>query len=806
MKFQIISLLVSLFALPCLAGNDIPERVKSTLQAEHCQAALAGLDSADFRGYLRIKDEVGQWKAFGELDNRNLAGSLHHLIEAPARFPVFKTTAELVAPLTDVFTIPENLKSSLVFGRGVRHLLLEALQFYAKKNYVALLPEDIYPVYAVEAAEAHIAAINFTSIPELKIGPNLKKNPEVMVITSPLSPSGRSLTNVEVKALQTWLKADQRRRLILDSVYTFGRQWDASTLDLLENSQVIAIHSFAKAWLIPGFLGFAVGNKIDLDEMRKVAAGPNLRLASQALAISDAQPYLPAQVKAIIKDRWAVLTPLMRQIQPDWEPPTNGYLSAVPQAATTILNERGYWSMPLSAFGSQNANYSVVSALPDAEEELYYATTLSNLAAGYDKYSNEYSKAAIPQSSFPDKFFLLSLSELDIGIEKARAILNKTVDGDRVIVIKTSSRRSRLLPNERTGLGRYVPRNHIWIDQLYFVNNENDALEPVRLEDAMADSYALNKGQFVPFADIKPRSISILPIAMACQACCKFCFSEASASADVARARLGSEKIEQALISSKKAGAERVVITGGGEPTLIGFDKINDIIRQSARYFPQKITMITNGLLLAKLSEEKILQRLIEMDQAGLGVLAVSRHHYDPKVNAEIMGVDTMTEKIAHVYSTNRDRLKNLKLRFICVLQKTGVKDEVEIGRYVEWAKSLGVTEINFKELYVSTDRESDYVNSPANIYSEQNRVYLRTVLNYATWAGWKKIAQLPWGAPIFEGYQDGVRMQIAAYTEPSVFWERTNGIARSWNLMADGKLLVSLESGDSEISLSSGE
>ena len=36
--------------------------------------------------------------------------------------------------------------------------------------------------------------------------------------------------------------------------------------------------------------------------------------------------------------------------------------------------------------------------------------------------------------------------------------------------------------------------------------------------------------------------------------------------------------------------------------------------------------------------------------------------------------------------------------------------------------------------------------------------------------------------------------MRIAAYTEPSLYWERVNGIARSWNVMADGKCFVSLE------------
>jgi len=36
--------------------------------------------------------------------------------------------------------------------------------------------------------------------------------------------------------------------------------------------------------------------------------------------------------------------------------------------------------------------------------------------------------------------------------------------------------------------------------------------------------------------------------------------------------------------------------------------------------------------------------------------------------------------------------------------------------------------------------------------------------------------------------------VQVAAYTEPSVGWERAHGLVRSWNLMADGTCLASLE------------
>jgi len=320
------------------------------------------------------------------------------------------------------------------------------------------------------------------------------------------------------------------------------------------------------------------------------------------------------------------------------------------------------------------------------------------------------------------------------------------------------------------------------------------------MEDAYAEALSLNQDRFVRIEDIKPRSISILPIAIACQASCKFCFSDCSVSAEKRDKNLTPELIHRAMAKAKAAGAERAVITGGGEPTLVGFEKLNEMIAISHGYFPGRITLITNGLVLAKLPSEQRLQRLLELDRAGVTALSISRHHHDSTQNMAIMGVDTQTQSILTTYQEHREKFKNMKLRLICVLQKTGVNTEKEIDAYVEWAKAHGVSEVNFKELYVSTERESRYALSMANAYSEQNRVHLRTVLTFAKTRGWEKTGELPWGAPLFEKEFHGTRMRIAAYTEPSLFWERTHGIARSWNLMSDGKLLMSLETGDSEI------
>jgi len=61
-----------------------------------------------------------------------------------------------------------------------------------------------------------------------------------------------------------------------------------------------------------------------------------------------------------------------------------------------------------------------------ASESLYYITVLSNLVRGYDKYARIYDKSNILESTYPNRFFLLSKHEIGVGIAKASRLLHKT--------------------------------------------------------------------------------------------------------------------------------------------------------------------------------------------------------------------------------------------------------------------------------------------------------------------------------------------------------------------------------------------
>lgn len=425
-------------------------------------------------------------------------------------------------------------------------------------------------------------------------------------------------------------------------------------------------------------------------------------------------------------------------------------------------------------------------------ETLYYVTALSNLARGYEKYAGRYDKARIPESTFPGQFFLLRREELHIGLQKATALTRKTgLTGDRPVVLQTHADTQALTPNVRTGLGRCLPGSSIEIDGLHFVDAAGH-LEPVLVEDAMATSYQVLGERLRPFSALRPRSISILPVARACQARCPFCFSKASASAEVSLKAPDWSRINEVLSEAKARGAERAVITGGGEPSLLKAPDLEHLIACAAKQF-SKVVLISNGAIWGGHDGPSRRMALERLSSAGLSVLSISRHHFDSTENAKLMGLTTHSERIAEAKPP-------MKLRWVCVLQRGGIDTRAMLEQYLDWSVSMGVDEICFKELYVSTSTESVYHERQANLWSREHQVPLRLVVDFAREHGWSVSSRLPWGSPIYEGLWRGKQLRAAAYTEPTVTWERTTGQCRSWNLMADGNCLASLEDRSSEV------
>lgn len=427
-----------------------------------------------------------------------------------------------------------------------------------------------------------------------------------------------------------------------------------------------------------------------------------------------------------------------------------------------------------------------------------YVTVLSNWLLGYDRYQRIYSKAPISQSTFPNEFYVLKEDELSIGLAKAENLLAKVgVAGDKIIRIETALTHAQVTKNTRNGLGWVYPDYKIPVSSLFFY--ENGAWVPALVEEITAEAYLLNIEGLKQWQELRPLTLSFLPIAIACQAACSFCFSGSSISIEKKKRIKDFEHLDYWCERASGAGAERFVITGGGEPTIMPFDEILECLRISSRWFPKNV-IISNGLFLSKHEDETIASRLKELKEAGLSVLSLSYHHWDPVTNKKIMGLDTEAEKIFSAYA-KAEPGSVPRLRIVCVLQKGGVDSATQIQGFVDKALEFGIDQICFKELYVASTSESLYAKKKENIYSRDHQVSLTTVVDYCETLGLEKVKTLAWGSPVYKYLGvNGKYVDIAAYTEPSVGWERSNGVARSWNYMADNKCYASLEDETSEI------
>src|SRR5438270_362135 len=126
---------------------------------------------------------------------------------------------------------------------------------------------------------------------------------------------------------------------------------------------------------------------------------------------------------------------------------------------------------------------------------LYHITVLSNFARGFDKYTRYYSKAGIPESSYPDRFFLLRRDELGIGVQKAARLLERlALPGNRLIALETEVDEAELHSNRVNGRGQFINSSYISITGLHEVEHRDSGaleLHPVGVEDTMAASLRL---------------------------------------------------------------------------------------------------------------------------------------------------------------------------------------------------------------------------------------------------------------------------------------------------------------------------
>ena len=169
-----------------------------------------------------------------------------------------------------------------------------------------------------------------------------------------------------------------------------------------------------------------------------------------------------------------------------------------------------------------------------------------------------------------------------------------------------------------------------------------------------------------------------------CNAKCKFCtFQEAAKDFNF-------KKFKEVLSELKKNIQVRKISVTGGEPTLF-LDRLYKISDNVRKVFPDSFFVVnTNGYQLLDLYKDG---KFRDFDSISL-----SRHHYDDKINNEILGFNSISKKwleaIQHSWWQQKD-----KLHLSCNLINGYIDSPQKVYNYLEFAGKVKINDVGFVSL-----------------------------------------------------------------------------------------------------------
>jgi hypothetical protein len=118
----------------------------------------------------------------------------------------------------------------------------------------------------------------------------------------------------------------------------------------------------------------------------------------------------------------------------------------------------------------------------------------------------------------------------------------------------------------------------------------------------------------------------------------------------------------------------------------------------------------------------------------GLTGLEFSRHHHDAARNQAIMRFGPEHDALVVDVTPLLHRLRNsLPLKLVCVLQRGGVDAVDDLAGYLDWARSIGVGTVIFREL---ARLDGDYLPNQTARYVTQARIDVAGLAGAALQAG----------------------------------------------------------------------
>lgn len=226
----------------------------------------------------------------------------------------------------------------------------------------------------------------------------------------------------------------------------------------------------------------------------------------------------------------------------------------------------------------------------------------------------------------------------------------------------------------------------------------------------------------------------------ACSANCRFCSEKIVRQGQVMVCDgICSDYIEKLVKAFKYAGKREIFLSLSGKEPSESVEHL-EMIAEGVRRSEENGVAIKDRVLYSNLSGfVKNWDRLINViEDLRVTRIECSRHHHNEEVNQNIVQFKMVKdqnvgeiniEKIKEnkvFEETVRKLLKHVSVKMVCVLQKSGVKDENDVIKYLQFAKHIGVKDVVFRELAVF-DNAVD--KGLVTEYINENRVELMDIL-----------------------------------------------------------------------------
>lgn len=179
-----------------------------------------------------------------------------------------------------------------------------------------------------------------------------------------------------------------------------------------------------------------------------------------------------------------------------------------------------------------------------------------------------------------------------------------------------------------------------------------------------------------------------------CNARCPFCISRMTPLRGVSKKKPQTDirNLEKAASLARRGGANTVLITGKGEPTLFP-EQISEYLELVAKHNFELCELQTNGMLIVE-QPERFSEYLRRWYDLGLTTVSISITHWEERRNREI-------------YAPHREKYfelpvlidllhqQHLTVRLACVLVSGYVDSGARLGKLIEFSRQNGVEQLS---------------------------------------------------------------------------------------------------------------